>query len=112
MRAVVLTVLSIALAALGCRDPFACTRELRFDVTPRATSIAVGQSFVGSMSLSSCGGREKLTDTFIWRSDSPQVASVDATGRVRGLATGAATVTVESVGYGATGSIQVTVNPF
>ena len=101
----------LVLVLPACDQPTTdCTLELHYDVTPPSADIVVGGAFTGTMRLSSCGGREHLTDVFAWRSISPQIASVDSlTGRVVGQAPGQAIVTVHARYYGVDGWIPVTV---
>lgn len=104
---------TIGAALPGCDDPItACTRELRIALAPRDTTIAVGESFLATVALSSCGGREHVTDTFTWTTRDPAVAEVDpTTGRVTGRAPGTTAVEVSGAHYGRLGALGVTVRP-
>jgi uncharacterized protein YjdB len=110
MRDTLVLAVSVLLLADGC-GPTNCTSELNFTIVPTAASIAVGQSVVTSMILTSCGGREHLADTFRWHSSAPAIASVDSlTGRVTGVAVGQATIMISALLYGVSGSMPVTVH--
>lgn len=97
----------------GCDDAVTvCTRELRIALAPRDTAIAVGESFTPAAALSSCGGRERLAETFTWVARDPAVAGVDpTTGRVTGRAPGATAVEVSGARYGRLSAVGVTVRP-
>jgi hypothetical protein len=107
--------MALAPVALGaCDGGFlgtACTDELRTDLQPRGTQqIAVGTGFTATITLSTCGGRERLSDTFTWSARDTLVVRVDATtGRVTGRAPGSTAVDVRGTRYGAVGTIPVTV---
>lgn len=88
-----------------------CTDELRTDLQPRGEQqITVGTGFTATIALSTCGGRERLSDTFTWAARDTLVVRVDpATGRVTGRAPGSTSVDVRGARYGAVGTIPVTV---
>jgi hypothetical protein len=99
-------------APVACRDGAltVCTRELRATLSPRDTAIAIAESFTPTVALSSCGGRERLTDTVSWTALDPAVITVDpATGRVTGRTPGATSLDVFGARYGRLGSISVRV---
>ena len=101
-------------AAAGCEQirlpGEACTLELRVDLRPPEQTIAVGQAFTATVELSSCGGRERLTDRFTWQARDPAVVDVDAaTGRITGRAPGETLVEVVGRKYGRVGAVRVTV---
>jgi hypothetical protein len=110
-----LTVALVALALGACSvTPFGrdCTDELRIHLAPRDTGVVVGASFQASVSLSTCGGSKRLSDTFTWTSLDPAVVQVTAsTGRVTAVATGETTVDVVGARYGPVGAIRITVAP-
>jgi hypothetical protein len=90
----------------------ACTDELRIHLAPRDTAVPVGAAYQASVALSSCGGREKLSDNFVWTAADPAIVRVNAsTGRVTALAAGETHVAVEGDYYGRLGNIRVTVRP-
>ena len=103
--------ITVFLTSAGCDGlPTACTRELRVYLAPADTTITVGQSFAAAVELSSCGGRETLSDDFTWESQDTTVAVVGAaTGRVTGVGPGQADVVVTGERYGQLGGIRVVV---
>ena len=111
------TVFWLALATLtlsacdGSLIGSACTDELRVDLQPRGEQqITVGGGFTPSVALSTCGGRERLSDAFIWSARDTVLVRVDpATGRVTGRAPGSTAVDVRGTRYGAVGTIPVIV---
>lgn len=108
-----LRLLAAAAALVACDRPTAaeCTRELRVDLRPQAEQqLAVGASFTASVGLSSCGGRERVTDTFAWSARDPLVVEVEAaTGRVTSRSRGTTVVEVRGARYGPVGAIPVVV---
>jgi len=87
-----------------------CTRELRVQFSPADTTIPVGQDFRPFLSLSSCGGAERLTDVVNWRSDDVTIAAVDPiSGAVVGKSAGQTSIVATGQRYGAVGSIHVAV---
>lgn len=105
----------VALALAACSvTPFGqdCTDELRIQLAPRDTSVGVGASFQAGVSLSTCGGSKRLSDTFTWSSLDPAVVQVIAsTGRVTAVAPGETTVSVVGARYGPVGDIRIIVAP-
>jgi hypothetical protein len=103
----------VALALGACSiSPFGgdCTDELRIHLAPRDTSVVVGASFDARVSLSTCGGSKRVSDTFTWTSLDPGVVQVTAaTGRVTAVAVGEATVEVVGARSGPVGSIRIIV---
>lgn len=88
----------------------ACTRELRVDLRPPEQTITVGQTFSATVELASCGGRERLSDSFTWQARNPAIVEVDAAaGRITGKAPGATLVEVSGRQYGRLGGVSVTV---
>jgi hypothetical protein len=72
--------------------------------------LNVGQSFVSNIALSSCGGRQKVEDTFTWTVSDPTVLEVEAaTGLVKARAVGDARVSIRGAIYGGVGALTVTV---
>lgn len=88
----------------------ACTQELGIHYTPAETTLVVGQTFTPSVALSSCGGRERLTDVFDWQVEDEAVASVDrASGRVTARAPGETAVVATGAHYGRLGGVRLVV---
>ena len=107
-------VLIATLALAGCDGSltgYNCTDELRSELQPRGEQqIAVGTSFTASIALSTCGGRERLSDAFTWSARDTLVVRVEpATGRVTGRSPGSTMVDVRGTRYGAVGTIPVIV---
>ena len=85
--------------SLGVRVP--CTRELRTTITPASAILRVGESVTPSFELSTCGGRQQLTDVFRWRSLDSLVVRVDSlSGRATAVAPGRTYVVVSGAFYG------------
>jgi hypothetical protein len=110
------TEVALALAAVtaaGCDSigpGSVCTRELRVDLRPVEQTITVGHAFTATVELSSCGGRERLSDSFTWQAQDPAVVSVDAAaGRITGKAAGETLVEVSGQKYGRVGAVRVIV---
>lgn len=97
--------------SIGSILGFACTSELRIDLQPRGEQqIDVGSGFTPSVELSSCGGREQLSDTFSWSAQDTAIARVDpSTGRVTGRSPGSTLVEVQGRRYGRLATIPVIV---
>ena len=102
--------LPLVLAACSETSPTACTSELRVSLAPVDTAIVVGQSFTASVALSSCGGRQHLSDSVVWRADDTLVVVVNSTvGRVTGRAPGQTLVEATGHTYQWLGAIRVLV---
>lgn len=87
-----------------------CTRELRVDLRPPEQTITVGQTFTATVELSSCGGQERLSDSFAWQAQDPAIVEVEAAaGRITGKAPGETLVEVSGGKYGRVGTVRVTV---
>lgn len=103
----------VALALSACNHPTGdCTLELGIDLRPQGEQLlVVGASFTGAVTLTSCGGRQRVSDTFLWSSRDSLVVRVDAgTGRVTGRSPGSTFVDVRGTRYSFTlGSIPVIV---
>jgi hypothetical protein len=89
-----------------------CTAELRTRVTPRDTTLRVGEAFTPRVELSTCGGHVRLTDTLTWRARDPALLRVDpTTGRTEARAAGESWVDVEGRRYRRLEGIRVIVRP-
>ena len=102
------------LVGTACSDSLtmACTRELLVSLVPADTTIVVGESFTASVALSSCGGRQHLSDTFVWEARDSTVVSVNsATGRITGRSPGETWVYATGDSYGTVGGSYVVVLP-
>lgn len=87
-----------------------CTDELTVRWSPHDTTVSVGQSFVPSVRLTTCGGRQELTDTFTWNSSDPLILEVEpATGRATAKNAGSAVMSVTGEKYGLLIGVSVTV---
>ena len=105
----------LSLGTAGCSvllDPTSCTQELRVQVTPRDTTVSVGNTFTPSVTLSSCGGKERLSDSFTYETTNPAAATVHPnTGRVTATGAGQADIRITGQRYGQVAQIRVTVSP-
>lgn len=105
---------SVSAAGAGCTQLLApnCTDELRVQLSPRDTTVSVGSTFTATVSLSTCGGRERLADTFTYASTNPAATTVNATtGRVDAVGVGQADIVITGQRYGTVGRARVTVSP-
>jgi len=88
-----------------------CTAELRVAFTPVEASLSVGESFVPTISLTTCGGQIAVTDVFSWVAQDNTVVSVDAsTGATIALKAGTTFVVARGKESGPVASIPVTVH--
>jgi hypothetical protein len=91
-----------------------CTAELllRYSPSSRDTTIRVGDSFVPSLELYTCGGHVRVDETLRWRAADPRILQVDsATGRTRALAPGETSVEVSGTLHRSLEGFHVTVRP-
>jgi uncharacterized protein YjdB len=77
-------------------------------VSPSSANLAVGESRQLSATLRSATGATLTGRTISWVSTNAAVATVDANGLVRAIATGSATIRATSEGKTGTSSITVT----
>jgi hypothetical protein len=105
--------LAMALILSACSSiAGTCTDELRVRITPQDTTLAAGRAFSPAVSLSTCGGKQRLEDSFTFQSTNPAVASVEpTTRRVVAVRSGEADILVTGQQYGNVGRIRVTVSP-
>ena len=106
---------ALSISAAACSgSPFGdCTDELRVNISPRDTSVAIGAAFQAKVALSTCGGDKRLTDTFTWMSVDPAIARVGAAdGRVTAVAPGETTIEVTGARYGEVATIRIAVTPW
>jgi hypothetical protein len=90
--------------------PDVCTTELRIDVQPRDIRLNVSESVQASVELSTCGGKQKLSDIFTWASQNERIATVEAsTGLVTALSVGETVIKVTGQVYGDIGAINVSI---
>lgn len=111
LRSVPVAFGAAVLAACGAEPIMACTDELRFEIAPADTTVAVGASFTPRTRFSTCGGRQTITTlTATLSSRSPTVVQVDATGKVlTAVGVGTAVLDVARSEGAPLGTIQVTV---
>lgn len=83
----------------------------RLDVTPANASIVVGGSVQLSGVAYDAQGRVTTAAPFQWVTNSPQVATVNSSGLVVGVAPGSAQVTVSASGFVKSAAITVTSLP-
>jgi hypothetical protein len=87
-----------------------CTAELRVAFTPVGATLSVGEGFVPTISLTTCGGQIPVTDVFSWFAQDRTVVSVDAsTGATVALKAGSTFVVARGSESGPVASIPVTV---
>lgn len=88
-----------------------CTLELTATLNPTSMSLAVGERFTPSMTLSSCGGRIPVNATITWFASDTTIVSVNpTTGETTALKIGSTYVQGYSNSHGAVlGLIPVTV---
>ncbi len=87
-----------------------CTLELRMEMSPVSMSIAIGERFTPSMTVSTCGGHVPVSGTITWSASDTLVLSVHpTTGETVALNTGNAYLLGRISPPGATGVIPVTV---
>ena len=113
---VAVALVALAGLALGaCSGPpfgETCTQELRIHLSPSDTTVVVGASFQAEVSLATCGGSKRLSDTFTWGARDPTIVQVTAsTGRVTAVGSGQTTVNVTGARYGSLGEIRILVAP-
>ncbi len=115
VRFVALTLIAVGLfllAACGSGSMAPCSDALQVRFAPAETTLALGASFVASVSLSTCGGSRSVSDVITWGSENPNVAVVDAGGRVTGVSVGATRILATGQRYGALGGFDLFVyNP-
>jgi hypothetical protein len=81
------TALLVGVGACNIVDPRVCHAGIFYEVTPRDTAIAVGESFTPVATISGCDWSRPLEGE--WTAADPSVVSVDrATGRTTGLSPG------------------------
>ena len=76
-------------------------------VTPSSGSLVIGQSLALTATVRSGTGGTLEGRTVTWSSSAPQVATVDATGRVTGVGVGSATMAATSEGQQGTATVLV-----
>jgi uncharacterized protein YjdB len=81
---------------------------MRVEVTPASASIAIGEMRQLTATLTDAEGHELRGRDVEWSSDDSGIATVDEEGRVRGVATGATTITATAEGRSGEASIDVT----
>ena len=102
--------MSALLFVLGGCYPTFCTFELEERLDPKAVTLAVGESVTPTVELYTCGGSKTVTDTFVWTSENPQVASVERTvGKITALSEGQTDVEVLAKKTEITQTVTVTV---
>ncbi|HKR09486.1 MAG TPA: Ig-like domain-containing protein [Gemmatimonadaceae bacterium] len=117
MRAFMLAVSGVALAAIGCSsDGTTVVVEPKKDPVPVASvavtlpsaSLTVGQSQRAEATLHDANGAVLTGRSITWQSSSTSIASVTDAGMVAALAPGS--ITVSAVSEGVTGTASMTVN--
>lgn len=80
-------------------------------ITPTAAAVRVGATTQLEATALDADGNALPGRSMIWSSNSRSVATVDAAGRVTGVAPGAATITATSEGRAASAAVTVTLLP-
>ena len=89
-----------------------CTAELAMELTPKERTLAVGETFMPAIRLSTCSGQVQLTDTLRWAAGDTTVVRVEAeSGRTTGLRPGTTQVAPRGARYGKLPGVAVTVIP-
>lgn len=76
-------------------------------VTPSSAPLLIGQSTTLSATTRDAAGATLNGRSITWNSETPQVASVDANGRVTGVSAGLATITASSEGRQGSATLTV-----
>ena len=115
LRQAALSVVAALLLAIG----WSCSKDDAPEATPPAVAVTGVTLDKTSVSLL-VGDTETLTATVApkdaankkvsWKSDKPEIASVDAGGKVTGVKAGEATITVTTQDKGKTATCKVTVS--
>ena len=83
----------LALGGCSGTTDTVCPADLRWTISPRDTTIAVGQNFRVQFELFGCAGTQRLTDSITFTSSNPATAAANlSTGVITGITTGTATV--------------------
>ena len=102
----------VLLAACGRDSTAPCSGAVQVRLAPAETTLALGTSFVASLSLSACGGSQSVCDVVTWRSEDIAVAVVNTDGQVTGKSVGATRILATGQRYGALGRLDLLVyNP-
>jgi uncharacterized protein YjdB len=80
-------------------------------VTPASAGVAIGGTVQLAAAARDAAGNVLNGRNITWTSDAPTVATVSATGLVRGVAVGNATITATSEGQSGTAAVSVTLPP-
>ena len=97
-------------AGCGLTEPTVCPADLRVRVTPRDTTLVVGQRFQPRVEYLGCAGTKVLDTPVVYRTNDPTVLAVaPASGQAFAVAVGRATLTADAPEYGFPVQIAVTV---
>ena len=96
--------LAFAGVLAGCGDDVTVAPDPQLDLSPPSATIAVGQSVTFSATVTGTNNK-----AVTWASSDQTKASVDANGKVTGVAAGVATITATATGAQLTKSALVTV---
>ena len=89
-----------------------CDTVLGVTTVPQSVTLTVGQTVLATVSLTGCGGRRELVDTFEWVADDTAVVSVEMTsGLITARQPGSTIVAAIGQRYGRVTEIPVTVRP-
>jgi hypothetical protein len=95
MQRLLLAVLATTLVA--CSDATVCPADLRWQLAPRETTVTVNSRFNMRFTLLGCAGTRVLSDSVMWTSSDPSVATVDSrTGAVTAVRVGTVNLSVRA----------------
>jgi hypothetical protein len=78
-----------------------CILEIRSVVNPAAISLSVSERFTPTLSLTTCGGHQTMTNTIVWAAEDPTIVSVNpVTGETTALRSGVTVVRARALGLG------------
>lgn len=104
----------IVASAAGVADTALVAVEQRpaaVTITPNAFTIAVGSTTQLAATAADANGHAIEKTSFTWSSSNPGVASVDGSGRVRGVSVGTATITARAGNRTASATVTVSSTP-
>jgi uncharacterized protein YjdB len=108
LAAILLGLLVILLPLVGCNGFFVDPALTAVTVTPSSPSVAVGETQqMTATGTYDDGSKQSITDGVSWTTSDASVATVSATGLVKGVATGS--VTISATASALSGSTTVTV---
>jgi hypothetical protein len=111
-RSGLLAAMAAAVLVLGsCSDTVSTVPVAQVEITPANATVPVGQSRALTARPLASSGEALAGRPVQWRSLHPEIAGVDASGNVSGIAEGTATIEAASGGVTGTTSVLVTSGP-